>query len=41
MGYNWIIFPHSYSGDGLRATHLGRHLITQADKETPRPSPEY
>jgi hypothetical protein len=44
IGYNGFLFPHSYSGDGLGATHLGLHLSTHAEKETryaPRPSPEY
>ena len=39
-----FLFTHSYSGDGLGATHLGLHLSTRAEKETryaPRPSPEY
>ena len=25
IGYNGFLFPHSYSGDGLCATHLGLH----------------
>ena len=32
--YNGILFPHSYSGDGLGATHLGLHLSTHVEKET-------
>jgi hypothetical protein len=32
--YNVFLFPHSYSGDGLGATHLGLHLSTHAEKET-------
>ena len=34
IGYNGFLFPHSYSGDGLGATHLGLHLSTHAEKET-------
>jgi hypothetical protein len=34
IGYNVFLFPHSYSGDGLGATHLGLHLSTYAEKET-------
>jgi hypothetical protein len=34
IGYNGFLFPHSYSGDGLGATHLGFHLSTRAEKET-------
>ena len=34
IGYYGILFPHSYSGDGLAATHLGLHLSTHAEKET-------
>ena len=34
IGYNRFLFPHSYSGDGLGATHLGLHLSTHAEKET-------
>jgi hypothetical protein len=34
IGYNGFLFPHSYSGDGLGATHLGLHLSTYAEKET-------
>jgi hypothetical protein len=26
IGYNGYLFPHSYSGNGLGATHLGLHL---------------
>jgi hypothetical protein len=26
IGYNGFLFPHSYSGDDLDATHLGLHL---------------
>ena len=33
-GYNGYLFPHSYSGDGLGATHLGLHLSTHVEKET-------
>jgi hypothetical protein len=33
IGYN-VFFSHSYSGDGLGATHLGLHLSTHAEKET-------
>ena len=33
IGYNGILFPHSYSGDGLGATLLGLHLSTHAEKE--------
>ena len=25
IGYNGFLFPHSYSGDGLGATHLGQY----------------
>ena len=32
--YNGFLFPHSYSGDGLGATHLGLHPSTRAEKET-------
>jgi len=32
--YNGFLFPHSYSGDGLGATHLDLHLSTRAEKET-------
>jgi hypothetical protein len=28
MGENRFLFPHSYSGDCLGATHLGLHLST-------------
>ena len=28
IGYNGFLFPHSYSDDGLGATHLGLHLST-------------
>jgi hypothetical protein len=28
IGYNGFLFLHSYSGDGLGATHLGLHLST-------------
>ena len=31
IGYNGFLFPHSYSGDGLGATHLGLHLSTHAE----------
>ena len=33
--YNGLLFPYSYSGDGLDATHLGLNLImsTHADKK--------
>jgi hypothetical protein len=34
IGYNGFLFPYSYSGDGLGATHLGVHLSTHAEKET-------
>jgi hypothetical protein len=34
IGYNGFLFPHSYSGDGISATHLGLHLSTHAEKET-------
>jgi hypothetical protein len=34
IGYNGFLFPHSYSVDGLGATHLGLHLSTHAEKET-------
>jgi hypothetical protein len=34
IGYNGFLFPHSYSGDGLGATHLGLHPSTHAEKET-------
>ena len=34
IGYNGLLFPHSYSGDGLGAMHLGFHLSTYAEKET-------
>jgi hypothetical protein len=34
IGYNGFLFPHSYSGDGFGATHLGLHLSTYAEKET-------
>ena len=34
IGYNVFLFPHSYSGDGLGAMHLGLHLSTHAEKET-------
>jgi hypothetical protein len=44
VGYNGFLFPHSYSGDSLGATHfglhlstrthLGLHLSTNAEKET-------
>jgi hypothetical protein len=37
LGYNRFLFLHSYSDDGLGATHLGLHLSTNAA----RPSPEY
>ena len=33
IGYNGFLFPHSYSGDGLGATHLGLHLSTHAEKK--------
>ena len=29
-----FLFPHSYSGDGLGATHLGLHLSIHVEKET-------
>ena len=32
-GYNGYLFPHSYSGDGLGATHLGLPLSTHAEKK--------
>ena len=32
IGYNGFLFPHSYSGDGLGATHLGLNLSTHAKK---------
>ena len=31
--FNGFLFSHSYSGDGLGATHLGLHLSTRAEKE--------
>ena len=31
--FNGFLFLHSYSGDGLGATHLGLHLSTHAEKE--------
>jgi hypothetical protein len=31
---NGFLFPHSYSGDSLGATHLGLQLSTHAEKET-------
>ena len=34
IGYNGFLLPHSYSGDGLGATHLGLYLSTHAEKET-------
>jgi hypothetical protein len=34
IGYNWFLFLHSYSGNGIGATHLGLHLSTHAEKET-------
>ena len=34
IGYNGFLFPHSYSGDGLGATHLCLHLSTHAEKVT-------
>ena len=34
IGYSRFLFPHSYSGDGLGATHLGLHMSTNAEKET-------
>ena len=34
IGYNEFLFPYSFSGDGLGATHLGLHLSTHAEKET-------
>jgi hypothetical protein len=34
VGYNGFLFPHSYSGDGIGATHLDLHLSTHAEKET-------
>jgi hypothetical protein len=34
IGYNGFLFPHSYSGDSIGATHLGLHLSTHAEKET-------
>ena len=33
-GYNGFLFPHSHSGDGIGATHLGLHLSTNTEKET-------
>jgi hypothetical protein len=33
IGYSGFLFPHSYSGDGLGATHIGLHLSTHAEKE--------
>jgi hypothetical protein len=33
IGYNRILFPHLYSGDGLGAMHLGLHLSTHAEKK--------
>ena len=32
IGYNGFLFSHSYSGDGLGATHLGLHLSTHVEK---------
>jgi hypothetical protein len=32
IGYNWFLFLHSYSGNGIGATHLGLHLSTHAEK---------
>jgi hypothetical protein len=29
IGYNGFLFPHSYSGDGFGATHLGLHPSKQ------------
>jgi hypothetical protein len=29
-----LLFPHSYSGDGIGVAHLGLHLSTHAEKET-------
>jgi hypothetical protein len=34
IGYYGILFPHSYSGDGLGTTHLSLNLSTHAEKET-------
>ena len=34
IGYNGFLFLHSYSGNGIGATHLGLHLSTHAEKET-------
>jgi hypothetical protein len=34
IGNNGFLFPHSYSGDGLGATHLGHHLSTNTEKKT-------
>jgi hypothetical protein len=34
IGHKGFLFPHSYSGDGIGATHLGLHLSTHAGKET-------
>ena len=28
IGYNGFLFPHSYSGDGLGATHICLHMST-------------
>jgi hypothetical protein len=36
-----FFFPHEYSGEGRGAQHQCRHLSTNAEKEAPRPSPEY
>jgi hypothetical protein len=34
IGYSGFLFPHSHSGDGLGAAHLGLHQSTHAEKET-------
>ena len=33
IGYNGLLFPHSYSGDGLGGTHIGLHLSPHAKKK--------
>ena len=30
-----LLFPHSYSGDGIGVAHLGLHLSTHAGKRNP------
>ena len=39
IGYNGFLFPHSYSGDGLDATHAEKE--TRYIQYAPRSSPEY